>query len=520
MYKEKLAIVDIGSNTIRLVIYGIDQNFYLTELINIKTPARLSQHLDVLDGKKVMDQAGIEKLVYTLESFRLVTNEHKVDTIKPLATAAIRQSANQAEILSQVYERMGWQIEIVPEEDEASYGQYAIMHATSFKDAITIDIGGGSCEITLFENKQMKEYFSFPFGTVSLKEQFFTDKAHNDEEAMVELSKYVSKQFKELAWIKKAKLPIVAVGGSARNVTLVHQRLTNYPVAGVHGYHLSLDNLKETLKLFTATAFEKMIDIDGLSSDRVDIIIPANLVFIELFQAVKASTFSISTQGLREGIALKYINSTYNSPIDTELIKARTIRHVIQQFPINVDGAQLRVNACLDLYKQMCDLEQFDFNYPTQEMLEFAAYLYMFGSFISAEAESQHTFYLLSNMNLFGFSHIERLRLALLSSYRNRSLFEQYLEDFDGWFSDKTQNELQKLGGVIKFCQALNDSQTAPIHHLNLEQQADGNFILTIEHDGPIVAEQYRANRHLKHLERALSGKLTLNYCDFQANKA
>lgn len=514
VYQEKLAIVDIGSNTVRLVIYGIDHDFYLTELINIKTPARLSQHLSLVAGEKVMDQAGIDKLVHTLESFRLVTDEHQVDTVKPLATAAIRQSVNQADILAQVVDRMGWQIEIVPEVAEASYGQYAIMHSTSFKDAITIDIGGGSCEITLFENKQMKEYFSFPFGTVSLKEQFFAGKAHNDPEAMAELSKFVSKQFKQFDWIKKAKLPIVAVGGSARNVTLVHQRATNYPIAGVHGYHLSLENLEETLALFASTSLDKMNDIDGLSSDRVDIIIPANLVFIELFEAVKASTFAISMQGLREGIALSYINSTYNSPLDTELIKARAIRNVIRLFPINVAGAQLRVNTCLDLYKQMSDLKQLDYNYQTQEILEFSAYLYMFGFFISAEAESQHTFYLLSNMNLFGFSHNERLQLALLSSYRNRSLFEQYLDDFDGWFSEATQTELQQLGGVIKFCQALNDSQTAPIHTLNLSRQADGNFLLMIEHQGPIVAEQYRANRHLKHLERALDGKLTLKYRD------
>src|SRR5699024_775046 len=150
-----------------------------------------------------------------------------------------------------------------------------------------------------------------------------------------------NKQFKGLDWLKKAKLPIVAVGGSARNVTLGHQRATSYPIAGVHGYHLSLDDLRLTLDLFQNTPFDKMSDIDGLSSDRVDIIIPANLVFIELFNAVKATIFAISMQGLREGIALEYINSKYQSPIDTELIKARSIRHVINVFPINVGGAQL-----------------------------------------------------------------------------------------------------------------------------------------------------------------------------------
>lgn len=514
MYKEKLAVIDIGSNTVRLVIFGINDRFHMTELINIKTPARLSQHLEMIDDEAVMNQAGIDKLVETLVSFKQVTDDHQVDKIIPIATAAIRQSSNQSDILAKVETHTGWKIEVVSEKGEATLGQYAIMHSTSLRDAITIDIGGGSCEITWFEDKKMKEFHSFPFGNVSLKKQFFSGKDHNDPEAMEALSKYVSKQFKQFDWIKKAKLPIVAIGGSARNMTLVHQRAVQYPIAGVHGYHLLKENLEMTLELFADTPLNKMDDIDGLSSDRIDIIIPANLVFIELMNAVKAPNVVISTSGLREGIALMYINQTYHTPIDTELVKARSINHVIDTFPINPRGAQLRVDFSLSLYQQLCNLGLLEYDYARQELIEFSAYLYLFGGFISNEAESQHTFYILSNMNLFGFSHNNRLRLALLSSYRNRSLYNQYLDDFPGWFSEDTAIELQKLGGVIKFSQSLNDSQTAPINKLILERLEDGDYRLTIYHHGPIIAEQYRAERHSKHLERALDGELTLHYVD------
>lgn len=514
MYKEKLAVIDIGSNTVRLVIFGINDRFHMTELINIKTPARLSQHLEMIDDEAVMTQAGVDKLVETLVSFKQVTDDHKVDKIIPIATAAIRQSSNQSDILAKVEAHTGWKLEVVSEKGEATIGQYAIMHSTSIRDAITIDIGGGSCEITWFEDKKMKEFHSFPFGNVSLKERFFSGKDHNDAEAMEALRKYVSKQFKQFDWIKKTKLPIVAIGGSARNMTLVHQRAVQYPIAGVHGYHLLKENLEMTLDLFTSTPLSKMDDIDGLSSDRIDIIIPANLVFLELMNAVKAPHVMISTSGLREGIALMYINQTYHTPIDTDLVQARAINHVIDTFPINPKGAQLRVDFSLSLYQQLCNLGLLEYNYARQELVEFSAYLYLFGGFISNEAESQHTFYILSNMNLLGFSHSNRLRLALLSSYRNRSLYNQYLDDFPNWFSEDNVEELQKLGGVIKFSQSLNDSQTAPINKLIIERLEDGNYCLNIYHHGPIVAEKYRAERHFKHLERALDGDLILQYID------
>lgn len=513
MYTEIISIIDIGSNTVRLVIYGIDDKYNYIEIHNIKTPARLSQYLEESkDGVITMAQKGIDSLVEVLASFKEVAETFNVNTILPMATAAVRQSSNRDDIIQTVKEKTGLEIQLVSEAEEASYGQYAITHSTTEDDAITIDIGGGSCEITLYRDKQMVEYHSFPFGAVTLSKQFFTGKDHNDPDAIAAVQDFVKKQFKQYDWIKKAKLNIVAIGGSARNVANVHQRLVNYPMAGVHGYSMSELALSDTLDLFKGTSIEDMESIDGLSSDRKDLIIPATIVFLELFKVTKADSFVISTQGLREGIILKYINSNYNYPIDNQLIRVRSIRQIVRDFPINTLGSQILVDICISLYKQLCDLGLMEYRYEIQEELEFAAYLYRFGGFISIEADSQHTFYLLSNMNLLGFRHKDRLRLALLSSYRNRSLFKQYMTNFDNWLTDEESSELQALGGVLKFSAALNDSKTGPINELVLSRKKDNNYKLEIRHTAPVIAEKYRAMRHIKHLERALDGNLDIEF--------
>lgn len=513
MYTEIIGIIDIGSNTIRLVIYGIDEQFNYIEIQNIKTPARLSQYLirDEADNA-TMSQDGIDTLIETLISFKTVAESFNVARILPMATAAVRQSVNQADILAQVKAATDLDINLVSEEDEASYGQYAITHSTTVDDAITIDIGGGSCEITYYENKEMVEYHSFPFGAVSLSKQFFNDKDHNDPEAIEAVQNYVRKEFKQYDWIKKSKHSIVAVGGSARNVANVHQRLIEYPMAGVHGYSMNQENIEETLELFKSTSIKNMTDIDGLSADRIDLIIPATIVFLELYKVVKAKQFMLSSQGLREGIILKYINQTYNYPLDNQLIRVRSIRQVVRDFPVNTVGAQIHVDITISLYKQLCDLGLMTYDYETQEELEFAAYLYRFGGFISSEADSQHTFYLLSNMNLLGFSHPKRLRLALLASYRNRSLFEQYLTNYENWLSEEEANELQALGGVLKYSAALNDSKTGPIQDLRLYRVDDKQYKLDIYHSVPVIAEKYRSMRHRKHFERALDGDLNIEF--------
>ena len=508
---KKIALIDIGSNTIRLVVYSIDSHYNFLELHNVKTPARLSQYIENKKKGQVLNQAGIDILIETLASYKQVIDEFQVEEILPKATAAIRQSNNQEDIIKQVQKATGLSLDIVSEEDEATLGAYAITHSTIISNAITIDIGGGSCEVTHFEDKQTKHYHSFPFGTVSLKRDFFQDKAHNDPEAIEAVRDYVKKAFKDQDWIKKAKLPIVAIGGSARNVANVLQRKKDYPMAGLHGFTMSEEDLEETLDLFIETNFDDMEDIDGLSSDRTDIIIPANLVFLELFAAVKATTFCISSMGLREGMIQKHINERYNYPIDNSMIRARSISLMKNSLPMHGIGSQAAIDTAISLYQQICRLGLLDYSYPTQELVELAACIYRFGSFISNEADSQHTFYITSNMNLLGFVHKDRLKLALLASYRNRSLFKQYLREFDGWLTEEEKKELEKLGGILKFNSTLNDSAIEQVTRLKLSQSKKG-YTLTIYHKGAIIAEKYRANRHQKHLKRALDDDLTLVY--------
>lgn len=436
MYTEKIALIDIGSNTIRLVIYGIDQTHHFVELHNEKIPARLSQYLDQKKGQVILNKDGLNVLIEILHNYHQVCQEFKVDTILPKATAAIRQSSNQADIIDTVKTVTGLTIEIVTEEEEAKSGAYAITHSMDIDNALTIDIGGGSCEITLFEDKKVVQYHSFPFGTVSLQKDFFANKDHNDSQAMSNLSNFVKKAFRDYDWIKKAKVPVIAIGGSARNVANVFQRSIDYPMAGLHGFVMTKDQLDQTLQLFANTPFDKMNDIDGLSSDRLDIIIPANLVFIELVKAAKSDAFVISTRGLREGMVLKYINDNYDGPIDNATIRARAIFQMKEDLPMAGIGPQTAVDTSISLYSQLCHLGLLEYNYKLQELLEYAASIYRFGGFLSAEADSQHTFYICANMNLLGFVHKDRLKLALLASYRNKSLFKQYLSNYQGWLAE------------------------------------------------------------------------------------
>lgn len=171
--EERIGLVDIGSNTIRLVIFNFTKESGINELLNIKTPARLSQYL-TKDNK--MSKEGIQVLINALHSFKSVSDKFNVTELHPIATAAIRQSKNNDEIVKEVKNEVDIDIKIVPEEDEAYYGYYAITHTTEIENGVSVDIGGGSTEVTLFKDKELFESHSFPFGVVTLKESSSTTK--------------------------------------------------------------------------------------------------------------------------------------------------------------------------------------------------------------------------------------------------------------------------------------------------------------------------------------------------------
>lgn len=511
MNPENIALIDIGSNTIRLVIFEITKDYNLHELQNIKTPARLSQYLN---EDKFLSQAGIDSLIAVLKTFTAVIEQYKVSQVLPMATAAIRQSANREDIIHQVLQSTGLPLQVVPEEKEAYYGSYAVTLSTHTKDGVTVDIGGGSTEITYYENKEIVHYHSFPFGVVTLKQMFFEGKDHNNEKAIKKMSQYIQNQFDSLNWLNKLRVPVTAIGGSARSIANVHQRQINYPLAGVHGYRMSRDDLSLTLDLFKSLSIPELQELDGLSQDRADIIIPANVVFQTLFDKVKAPVFIFSNKGLREGIIIDYLNQhSDNQAFSKENTTTQSVYKLGLSYHTQNQVADRRGTLVSMLYEELCRANIFTKDAYIARLLQYGSYLYYLGIYVESGAVSQHTFYIISNSELNGLSHSERVIVALLASYKNKSLFNQYLEPFNHWFNVTFVDQMRQLGGMIKFVNALNDSHLNVVKDIKLNKTKDGYELLLYYH-GSIIAEEYRAMRQRKHIQRIMKENLTITFVE------
>lgn len=509
MKKIKTAIIDIGSNTVRLVLYQYDMNEGLHEFGNLKTVARLRTYI-LPTGE--MSEEGIQLLAQTLHSFKQMLVDYGVTDVKAAATAAVRQAINNKEIIERMKEETGISIDILSEEEEAYYGFVAVAHSMDTPSAVTIDIGGGSTEITLFKNKKLQKTISFPFGTVSLKQKFVQEMIINDDERQA-LRTYVLEQFSSLSWIQQLGLPVIGIGGSARNVAQVHQQKVNYPLSGVHQYEMQLEDIEELKSELGQMSFEQLKQLDGLSTDRADIIVLALEVFAALMQVVGTNTFQLSKKGLREGLIISRVLQGNAKAFDKYNVFEENARRMAYEYGRSEEEVNTLALLSEQFYMECCHLELFTYDAQQLQLIKKAAKVFAIGEYIELDSSSQHTFYLLSNQSIAGMNHPKRVKLALLASYKNKDYFNRFAAPFETWFTKDELKNLRDYGALLKFVYALNVSKRNIVSKLSVEMQ-EGVIHVYVTTNERAIAEAYQVERQKKHLERVFKREVVIHFTE------
>lgn len=452
---------------------------------------------------------GTKVLVETLLKFKEILADIHVEEVFAAATAAIRQAKNQQDILEFVEKEVGFLLTVLTAEQEAYFGHLAVIHTTNIPTAVTIDMGGGSTEVTYFIDKNLIHSHSFPFGAVSLKGKFMKGLTMTDVEK-AELVNYVQGQFQTLDWLVNARVPIIAIGGSARNIAQVDQQRKNFPLNGTHQYELNAEDLHYISYHFAQCSLDGLKKIDGLSSDRADIIVLALETFRTFMSVVQAPVFMYSKKGLREGIIISQIHDLFPNDFNKNEVTKKAIRHVLGKFNVSEDSTLHLYDIFTTIYTKFCEwnyLEAFE----NEEFLKFAYQLFHIGRHIDNDAVSQHTFYLLTNLTLDGVSNLERLKMALLASYQNRDTFKRYVEPYQHVIGEKELKQLRDIGALLRFTHGVDVLGRSNIKNITVEKNAEA-IMLTFFVEGNYLLEKYQAEKLKKHLGKICSCEVIIQF--------
>ncbi|MFC4320009.1 Ppx/GppA family phosphatase [Litchfieldia salsa] len=506
MTKDKYGIIDIGSNTMRLVIYKRNNSGRYKELENVKSVSRLRNYLS---NEFILHKDGITTLIKTLQSFLEVIKHHQLTEMKCVATATIRIAQNQDEILKTVKEQTGFNIEILSEYQEAFYGYLAVINSTSFNSGITVDIGGGSTELTYFHDRKLINYHSFPFGALSLKRQFISGSKPTLEE-LHKLKEYITEQFSSLDWLLEKELPIIGIGGSARNLAQIHQECIGYPISGAHQYTMTKQEVDEMQQFLANLTFPELQRVEGLSRDRADIILPAVEVFKCLLELVHSNQFILSRKGLRDGI---FYNEkvTPAGEIGFPNVLEESFLELSREYDIDVEHNLAVSKNAIKITELLNSFGITNLNDHDIDRMKRAALVFNLGDYIDSESSSQHTFYLLANRTIDGLSHKERVAIALIASFKSKAVFKRYVTLFEHWFSKEELTTYRLIGAILKFAHSLNATKRKIVHYIDLSIDND-ELIFSITSNKNWTPEQYQIEKQKKHLEKHLKKLITVNF--------
>ena len=281
------AVIDIGSNTVRLVIY--EGNERAPEVVwNEKVAARLGQDLST-SGK--IPKPAAEEALGALARYALIVSDLKIDDIQTVATAAAREAKNGAEFL-QAVESLGLTPRLLSGEEEANASAMGAIGAFPGANGVVADLGGGSLELISIANEECHHGESLPLGTLRLPA--LRKKGH--------FGKKVRKMLGGVGWAEKHPGPLYMVGGTWRAFAAYAMHEADYPLTDPHGFEIDVEEAARLARKLVRVKPEKLLRISGISPMRASYLSDASALLKVMLETLKPDRLVFSSWGLREGL--------------------------------------------------------------------------------------------------------------------------------------------------------------------------------------------------------------------------
>jgi exopolyphosphatase/guanosine-5'-triphosphate,3'-diphosphate pyrophosphatase len=301
----RVAVVDIGSNSTRLLVADVEDQRVTAELERVSTVTRLGAGVDK-DGR--LREDAMQRVFDTLAAYTEKIERHGADRRLAVLTSAVRDSANGEEFAAAVKTRFGLEPHILHGDDEA---RLTFLGATSERNpedrtpTLVFDIGGGSTEMVIGTGHEVSFHVSTQAGVVRQTERHLDDDPPTESE-QVELSEDVANILADAvpAAERGRVAKAIAVAGTATSLAAIAQDLDPYDPAKVHGYELSIDQSAQIAGRLASMPLEARKQVKGLHPDRAATIIAGVLIFTEVARLFDLKTIEISEHDILRGAAL------------------------------------------------------------------------------------------------------------------------------------------------------------------------------------------------------------------------
>jgi exopolyphosphatase/guanosine-5'-triphosphate,3'-diphosphate pyrophosphatase len=302
----RVAVVDIGTNSTRLLIADVDSDGRVMELERRTRVTRLGEGVD--SSGRLAD-AAIARVFATLEEYSALIERLDVSERPAVLTSAVRDAANGAEFTTEIRERYGLDAQVIAGGEEAQLTFLGALSDRSDADltpTLVIDVGGGSTELILGSARNVSDFYSLQAGAVRQSERHLRHDPPTQEELGAlagDVAALIASEVPER--VRRAATRAIAVAGTATSAAAIDQALDPYDTARVHGYQVGLSTLKLLLARLASLDLEQRRRVRGLHPDRAPTIVAGVAILIRVLEAFELDSFEASEHDILRGVALR-----------------------------------------------------------------------------------------------------------------------------------------------------------------------------------------------------------------------
>jgi len=468
MKNERLAAIDIGTNSIRCIVVEASKNGNYRILDDEKETVRLGEGIASCGA---ISNAAITRAEQAVSRMAKLVKGLGVKGVEAVATSAVRSASNGPDLVARLEAILGVAIQVISGEEEAGLAAQSALRNFDMQGQRygVLDVGGGSVELTSAQGQLVEEHYSLELGAVVMTERFLKSDPIKGSE-MEKLRRHIRAELKKRFGGGKLQLPVLV--GSGGTITAIAQMVLQYrreELPSVHGVTVLRTEVVHILAMLQRKTLEERKTLPGLSPDRADIIVAGVALVDCMMDYFGANSLLVNGRGIREGVILQALQ---RHGLARQTSSHRTWRDAVLEFGHSCqieEGHALQVArlslALFDDLAKPCSLKKRD-----RVILEAAALLHDCGAWISYESHHKHSYHLIRHADLFGLTPRERELAAQIARYHRKALPKKKHEPFQK-LSAKEQGLVSRLGGILRLADGLDRRRCSAVEQISCQLQ-------------------------------------------------
>jgi exopolyphosphatase / guanosine-5'-triphosphate,3'-diphosphate pyrophosphatase len=477
---QRTAVVDLGSNTFRLVVFEAAPGRGWKKADEVFDRVRIGEGQGESGDLR---EAPIARALEALALYGHFCRARGIEDVRPVATSAIREAKNRGEFLVRAREALGWEVRVLSREEEARYGFLAAVNSSTITDGGVIDLGGGSLQLVEVAGRRPLSSGSWRLGAVRTTERFLDDGIPTRKQQRA-VRAHVRDKLAGEAWLAGAER-LVAIGGTVRNLATAAQLAGDLTETyDVQGFVLGRDALGAVIEELAALPAAERRQVSGVKPDRADVILGGALVLSEVLELSGAAGLEVVEAGLREGVFFEALLP--GDPPAFADVRRASVENLAHRYDAHEEHVLHVAELALELWDALREAGRHDGSTAERELLWAAAMLHDIGAAIGYDDHHKHSRYLILSSGLPGYTPREVALIAQIARYHRKG--EPTLDNFAPLAEPGDPALLRRCAALVRLAEDLDRGRDQAVRHVDIRPRGKGDHLeLTADGDDTLV---------------------------------